>query len=432
MARRIYTLLTCGLLLMAPGYLLWRARRQPEYLRHWRERYACYPRSPHPAAPLHESGAETPTFWLHAVSVGETRAAQPLIHLLRKRWPKAHILISHMTPTGRQAAAELFGDTVRSIYLPYDHPWLMRRFLRHFRPHLGLIMETELWPNLVTACQYQNIPLLLVNARLSEKSARGYARWPNLTRTTLQGLTGVLAQSTADAQRLTQLGAKQVSLSGNLKFDISPPADLLALGMRWRQSWPKRRVLLAASTRAGEEKLIFEAWQRLAPHDWLLIVVPRHPQRFDEVATLATTHGLRLARRSTNEDVASASVWLGDSMGELFAYYAACDIAFIGGSLLDFGSQNLIEACAVGVPLLIGPSTYNFAEAAQAALDCGAAERVNDADALMHAALRLAADPKLCSQRGDAGRVFAMAHRGAAQRTLACIETCLQKHTTVC
>jgi 3-deoxy-D-manno-octulosonic-acid transferase len=283
-------------------------------------------------------------------------------------------------------------------------------------------METELWPNLVSACHAQNLPLLLVNARLSEKSARGYARFPTLTRQTLNGLTAVAAQSEADAARLAALGAQNVQIFGNLKFDIEPPAPQLVMGALLRQRAGSRTVLLAASTREGEEGLILDAFMQMSSSDMLLLIVPRHPQRFAEVAALVVSRGLHLQRRSDGAVVAATTqVWLGDSMGEMFAYYAACDIAFIGGSLLDYGSQNMIEACAVGRPVLIGPSTYNFAQVAADAIAAGAALTVADAAGLLSIAQNLAADDARRNAMAAAGRAFAERHRGATERTMAMI-----------
>ena len=413
MARRLYTLLLILLLPWALLHLMWRARRQPEYLRHWGERFGFY-------AP---AGA-TPLIWIHAVSVGETRAAQPLLARLAERYPQHEILLSHMTPTGRATSEELFGERVRRVYLPYDTPWAVAHFLKHFRPAIGLIMETELWPNLVAACRQQGIPLLLLNARLSARSARRYALAPALTRGALAALSAVTAQGEDDALRLAELGAKDVQVSGNMKFDITPPAEQLSLGARLRAQWNTRRpILLAASTREGEEALILDAFARQPLQDVLLLIVPRHPQRFSEVAALAASRGFAVARRSANEPLpAETSVLIGDSMGEMFAYYAACDVAFIGGSLKDYGSQNLIEACAVGVPLLVGPSTFNFAEAAREALACGAARRVADADQLFAVAAKLLKDGTARQAMGAAGRAFAARHRGATARTLDLIE----------
>lgn len=412
MARFVYTLVVLALLPWALLHLLWRARRQPEYLRHWGERFACF-------AAADVQDFQRPIIWLHAVSVGETRAAQPLVAALCERYPGHRILFTHMTPTGRATSEALFGDSVERIYLPYDTPWAMRRFLRHYRPQFGLIMETELWPNLIAACRQAGVPLRLVNARLSQRSASRYATFPALTREALQGLAAIGAQSTDDAARLTELGAHGVTVTGNIKFDISAPPEQLELAREFRARYGSRPVWLAASTREGEEALILAAWQKTGAGNALLVIVPRHPQRFDEVARLATERGFVVQRRSESSAIAESSqVLIGDSMGEMFAFYASADIAFIGGSLLDFGSQNLIEAAACGTPILIGPSTRNFAEAAREALACNAALAIRDADDLatqVHALLSNA-DHRL--HMGAAGRAFAERHRGATARTL--------------
>jgi 3-deoxy-D-manno-octulosonic-acid transferase len=410
MARFIYTLAVLALLPWAVLHLLWRARRQPEYLRHWGERFGRYA-TRRTAAPI---------LWLHAVSVGETRAAQPLVAALREHYPDYRILFTHMTPTGRATSEALFGDAVERIYLPYDTPWAMRRFLRHYRPRFGLIMETELWPNLIAACREAGVPLALVNARLSDRSAGRYAKFPALTREALQSLVAIGAQSADDAARLGVLGAQGVTVTGNIKFDIEAPPAQLELGGELRARCGNRPVWLAASTREGEEALILDAWQRVgAGATALLVIVPRHPQRFDEVARLATERGFAVQRRSENAAVAQTTqVLIGDSMGEMCAYYAAADIAFIGGSLLDFGSQNLIEAAACGTPILIGPSTRNFAEAAREAVVCGAAQQIVDADDLVRQVNALLANAAQRRSMADAGRAFAERHRGATARTM--------------
>ena len=310
MARFFYNLALLLLLPYVGLHLLLRSRRQPEYLRHVGERFGGYDIDPGQAL-----------IWLHAVSVGETRAAQPLVSALKARYPGHRILLTHMTPTGRQASEELFGDGVLRAYLPYDYPFAVRRFLAHFRPAVGVIMETELWPNLVQACKAQGIPLLLANARLSEKSARRYARFPNLTRRVLRDLAGIAAQTEQDAARLAALGAPEVAVLGNVKFDILPPPEQLAFGEELRRRIGLRPVLLAASTREGEESRLFEALAKRPPGEALLVVVPRHPQRFDEVAALAVNAGFAVQRRSEDAQIApQTQVLLGDSMGEMFAY----------------------------------------------------------------------------------------------------------------
>jgi 3-deoxy-D-manno-octulosonic-acid transferase len=414
MSRRLYNLLTFLMLPWALLHLWWRARRQPEYLRHVGERFGRYPKT----------ADARPLIWLHAVSVGETRAAETLLTALRQRYPGHRVLITHMTPTGRAVTSPLLEHCERR-YLPYDTPSAVQRFLRHYRPQLGLIMETELWPNLIRACKDANVPLLLVNARMSERSARGYARLGALTRTALRELAQISAQTDDDARRLQALGANNISVSGNLKFDIQTPLAHNELAQYWRASMGSCPTVLCASTREGEEELLLAAWQKARPNA-LLAIVPRHPQRFDEVAALVEKHGLSCLRRSANKPTADTQVWLGDSMGEMAAYYAFSDVALIGGSLLDYGSQNLIEACAAGTPVLLGPSTFNFAEAAANALACGAAIPVIDADDFVIKATALLKDETRRAAMSAAGREFAQAHRGATERTMQLIEATLK------
>lgn len=405
--------------------LLWRARRQPDYLRHVRERFGGY-RVRAPGAAI----------WVHAVSVGETRAAEPLIRAILARWPEHTVVLTHMTPTGRAAGEALFGDETRvlRVYLPYDTCFFAMRFLRRFRPAFGVIMETELWPSLLAACRHRGVPVLLANARLSERSARRYARVPALARLTLGALAAVGAQTAADAVRLTALGACRASITGNIKFDIAPPESALALAARFRARCGTRPVILAASTREGEEAAILDAFIHSAPAgDVLLVLTPRHPQRFGEVEALARARGLAVARRSdeAGADAAGsapaplpreARVWLGDSMGEMFAYYALADVALIGGSWLPFGGQNPIEACAVGTPALLGPHTFNFQQVAEEAVKAGAARRCGDADAALRTAFALLADAPARAAMAEAGRAFAAANRGATARTLALLD----------
>lgn len=408
MARFLYTLVLTALLPWALLHLLWRSRRQGEYLCHWGERFGQYGKKPLGSV-----------IWIHAVSVGETRAAETLITALAARWPQHRILMTHMTPTGRQTGTELYGDRIDRVYLAYDYPFSVARFLDHWQPDFGLVMETELWPNLIAACRARDIPLLLVNARLSEKSASRYAMFPALTRGALHGLWGIAAQADADATRLRALGARDVEVLGNLKFDLAPPTTQLALGEQFRKAIGDRPVFLCASTREGEEALILDAWKRAAPPaSTLLVIVPRHPQRCDQVAALIRSAGFRLQRRSEGLAEMDTEVWLGDSLGELFAYYAACDVAFVGGSLLKFGCQNLIEACAVGKPVLIGPSTYNFARAAVDAISAGACLQMSDVSQLTEQACILLCDEAKRMQMGSAGLAFALQHRGATARTL--------------
>ena len=412
--RRVYTFLLWLLFPYTFLHLLWRARRQPEYLNHIGERFGFYPNN------RESESSQKPVIWLHTVSVGETRAAASLIQRLRQQYPSHQLLLSHTTPTGRDAGKQLYGDDVLRVYLPYDYPFAVQRFLRHYRPCIGILLETEIWFNLIHASQAEKIPLLLLNARLSEKSARGYARFPKLIQTGLTELSLIAAQTEADAVRLTALGAENVAVMGNLKFDIEAPLAMLERGQHMRiQFGTGRKIFLAASTRTGEELLLLSMLKHVDIPNLLAVIVPRHPQRFDEVAALLTAHGVRFQRRSANCAIApDTQILLGDNMGEMFAYYAACDIAFIGGSLLPFGGQNLIEASAVGKPVLIGPHTYNFEQASRLAVESGAAIRVQNAQELGLTLTTLFKQPERMEKLGRAGRDFVNAHRGATEKAL--------------
>ncbi|MDP1718348.1 MAG: lipid IV(A) 3-deoxy-D-manno-octulosonic acid transferase [Burkholderiales bacterium] len=404
-----YTLLLYALLPLVLLRLLWRARRQPAYLRHIPERFGFY-----------RQHATRPLVWLHAVSVGETRAVAPLITALQDRYPGHQILLTHMTPTGRETGEAIFGTDVLRCYLPYDYPGAVARFLEYFKPKAGVLMETEIWANLIHGCSQRQIPLYLVNARLSEKSFARYRRFAVLARKSLGALNAVAAQTRDDAGRLSELGAANVTVTGNIKFDIDPPAAQLELGRAWRTSYGQARpVLLAASTRDGEEDMLLDALEQLAVPSLLTVVVPRHPQRFDQVAALMARRDICFQRRSSEAAIAAETrVLLGDSMGEMFAYYAACDIAFIGGSLLQFGGQNLIEACAAGKPVLVGPHTYNFSEATELAIAAGAAIRVRDIGELTQVVRRLLMDRAEVTRMAGAALAFSRAHQGATQRVL--------------
>jgi 3-deoxy-D-manno-octulosonic-acid transferase len=330
-----------------------------------------------------------------------------------------------MTPTGREAARTVYGDTVTVAYLPYDYLGAVDRFFRHFSPVFGVLMETEVWPNLLAAARRHGVPVVLANARLSERSARGYARVGALARPAFAALAAVAAQTAGDAARLAALGAPRVEVCGNLKFDVDPPAATLALGNSWREALGGRRVWVAASTREGEEALLLAAWRQAASPGTLLVVVPRHPQRFDEVAALIGRDGRRIVRRSAGLPGPDDEVWLGDSMGEMAAYYALADLAFVGGSLLPLGGQNLIEAAACGCPVLVGPHTFNFLQATDDAVAAGAALRVADAAELVAAITRMLGDSEELGKMRAAALRFASVHRGATARTVALIRSAL-------
>ncbi|MDT8998759.1 3-deoxy-D-manno-octulosonic acid transferase [Paucibacter sp. APW11] len=405
-----------ALRLATPLYLLklWRrGAAEPLYRQDWGQRFGFGPA----AVPASAGGA----LWLHAVSLGETRAAAPLIEALRAAQPGLRLLLTHATATGREAGQALLHDGDQQCWLPYDSPGAVRRFLCRHRPAVGVLMETEIWPTLLYEAQRQGLPMVLANARLSEKSARKGRRLQALLGAAAARLTLALAQTEADATRLRDAGVHRVRVMGNLKYDLHPDPRLLAQGQGWqmRLQQQERRVLLAAVTREGEEaELLDQFLQWPAPRP-LLLIVPRHPQRFDEVAALVSARGLRLARRSSwgaEPDAAAlaAEVWLGDSMREMPLYYAAADLALLGGSFAPLGGQNLIEAAACGCPLLMGPHTFNFADAAALAAAAGAAERADDLAGALQRAQVLLADPAGLQQRAEQARRFAACHRGAA------------------
>jgi 3-deoxy-D-manno-octulosonic-acid transferase len=411
--RLLYTLVVFLLVPLALLYLLLRSRRQPGQFKHLAERFGFY-----------SAAGGSPLIWVHAVSIGETRAAEPLVRGLLQRYPRHRILLTHMTSTGRETGEALFGDKVDRCYLPLDYPAAVARFLDHYRPQAGILMETELWPNLIQGGRVRAIPLFLVNARLSAKSHSAYRKLGGLTRESLAAFKAVAAQGPDDARRLVDLGARDVRVTGSLKFDIAPPAAQLELGRAFRREvGGTRPVLMAGSTREGEEALLLDVLPQITVPGLLVAIVPRHPQRFDDVARLLEARGIRYQRRSSGKAVsADTRVVLGDSMGEMFAYYAACDIAFVGGSLVPLGGQNLIEACAAGKPVLVGPSNFNFSDATERAIEAGAAIRVADIEGLAREAARLLRDAGELHRMSRAALAFAEAHRGATARVLELIQ----------
>lgn len=406
-------------------FRLWRrGRKEPGYRQHIGERLGFYPALPDPAERF---------IWVHAVSVGETRAAEPLIDALLREYPQHAVLLTCMTATGRATGAQVFGKygaRVLQSFLPYDTGFMSARFLRHFRPLACVLMETEVWPNLVAQCKRHNVPVMLANARLSDRSLRRGQRFASLLRPAAEAIDVVGAQSDADATRLREFGARHVEVTGSLKFDVQPPAEVVERGLAWKRTLGARRVLLCASTRDGEEQLILDALGKLGKVDWLTVIVPRHPQRFDEVAEMVRAQGLPMRRRSEMSEVFNAEgidVVLGDSMGEMFAYYALCDVAFIGGSLLPLGGQNLIEAFALGKPVLIGPHTFNFQSITEDAVLGGAAGRVDDAAELLRAWSALLVDDAVGRRMAQAAAVFARRHAGAAGRTMTLLKSLLSR-----
>ena len=414
-------------------YLLWRSLRQREYRRHWSERFLGHAALP---AALPQA-ARGPRIWVHAVSVGETRAAQPLVEQLAGAHPEAGFVLTHMTPTGRAAGLDIvraLPGRVEQRYLPYDLPFAVARFLREVRPDGGVLMETEIWPNLLHAAHARGIPVVLANARLSRRSLAKALRQRSLMRGAAAAITLVGAQSAADSARIAQLYDGPIHVTGNGKFDIAPDAAQLAQGVqlraRLRAALGERPLWLFASTREGEERLILDALRaRPAAAAPLLLFVPRHPQRFDEVAGLLAERGATVLRRAAWDGIAAGAaagaLLLGDSMGEMALYYAMADVAFIGGSLLPLGGQNLIEACACGCPVVLGPHMFNFAAAADDAVAAGAARRVGDAAEALRTMAAICTDARVQADMAAAARAFAAAHRGATAKTVALIEQAL-------
>jgi 3-deoxy-D-manno-octulosonic-acid transferase len=411
--RLLYSLMWWLALPLVLGRLWWRGRREPGYRTHLGERLGFYGRKPGQRLTIH----------VHAVSVGETRAAEPLVEALLAAHPDCRILLTHMTPTGRATGRALFGkhgERLVQSFLPYDTGFMVGRFLRHFEPALCILMETEVWPNLIHGCAAHGVPVALVNARLSERSLRRGQKLGGLMTDAARAITLVAAQTDADAVRIASLGAPNVAVTGSIKFDVVPPQAALDTGAMLHARCAGRPVLLCASTREGEEALILDAYRAMParPAGMLLVLVPRHPQRFDDVARMVEERGFTLARRSALPARVDADVLLGDSMGEMFAYYAACDCAFIGGSLLPLGGQNLIEACALGKPVLVGAHTFNFLHATEEAVAAGGALRVADAPALLQAAAGLLDDGERRASIGARALAFAGRHRGATLRTV--------------
>jgi 3-deoxy-D-manno-octulosonic-acid transferase len=411
-----------------------RAQREPGYLQAVDERFGRY------TQPAETSSA---LLWLHAVSLGETRTAAALLKALRAQHPGLRILLTHGTATGRAEGVALLQPGDVQVWQPWDSPGDVARFFNHFKPRLGLLMETEIWPNTVAAARARAMPLVLVNGRLSEKSLKQALRMAPLSLPAYGALSAVYAQTEADAERFRRLGAPVAGVFGNLKFDATPNAVQLAQGQAWRQSLAQP-VLMFASSREGEEEEFLKKIRAAAqvkaaqaamnsvadgsartPRAFKVLIVPRHPQRFDEVAALVAQHGLRVSRRSQwtghpadNDEARQADVWLGDSLGEMALYYGLSDVALLGGSFAPLGGQNLIEAAACGCPVVMGPHTFNFAEAAELAEAEGAARRAPDMAQAVQAALSLASDPATLADAKACGLAFAARNRGATAKTL--------------
>ncbi len=432
MMRALYALLTVLLQPLLRRKIARRGEQEPGYLVNVEERFGHYT-----LPPLPDDGR---TLWVHAVSLGETRAAAVLLARLRARWPELRLLLTHGTATGRAEGQALLRPGDMQVWLPWDTPGAVQRFLDHFQPRLGLLMETEVWPNLVAACAQRQVPLVLANARLNARSLRQAQRLAWLSLPAYRSLAAVWAQTQEDAARFATLGVPVAGVFGNLKFDATPNAEQLASGRTWRAGLG-RPVVMFASSREGEELELLQILKSFrppplsgqtqnapdsiadatSPVQWL--IVPRHPQRFDEVAALVEAQGLTLSRRSSwglqpRADQLAADVWLGDSLGEMALYYGLSDAALLGGSFAPLGGQNLIEAAACSCPVLMGPHTYNFSEAAELALAAGAAQRCESLREAVVAARSLVTRRARQATMAEASGRFAHAHRGAADRTV--------------
>jgi 3-deoxy-D-manno-octulosonic-acid transferase len=420
--RQLYSLLMWAAQPLLRRKLARRGRAEPGYLEAVDERFGYYSQ---PA----ETRSEL--VWLHAVSLGETRTAGILLKALRAQQPGLRILLTHGTATGRAEGASLLREGDLQVWQPWDSQVAVARFFTHFRPRLGLLLETEVWPNTVACAHARGVPLALVNARLSDKSLKQALRMAALSRPAYAALAAVYAQSDSDAQRLRALGAPVQGVFGNLKFDATPDAAQQRQGRQWRQALGRPVLMLASSRDAEEDRFLEEimaltqskraqnAMNTIASANPQMLIVPRHPQRFDEVQALAEKRGLSVSRRSAWGDApAAADVWLGDSMGEMALYYALSDAALLGGSFAPLGGQNLIEAAACGCPVIMGPHTFNFAEVSELAQSAGAARRVSDMAEAVRAARALLARPAAQQAAASAGLQFAAQHRGAAANTV--------------
>ncbi len=415
--RLLYSLILIALSPLVLAKLWVRGSRAPAYRQRWGERFGFVPKF------------DDRPIWVHAVSVGEAQAAAPMIKQLLARYPDVPLLMTTTTPTGSERVQALFGDKVHHVYMPYDLPGAVKRFLTRVSPRMTVVMETELWPNLFHQCHVRNIPVIVANARLSERSAKGYARFPGLVRPTLANITVIAAQDQADADRFQFIGAdkSQVSVTGSIKFDISLPASLREQGEALRRECfgSDRPVLVAASTHEGEDELVLDAFAKIKAEvpGALLVLVPRHPERFDRVSKLCEAHGFHVVRRSTNVACgADTEVFVGDTMGEMMLFFAASDVAFMGGSLVPVGGHNLLEPAALALPVVFGPHMFNFQAISKMFVDVGAASQVANVDELGQVVVAWMQHAEQRCEAGSKSLALVEGNRGALQRLLALID----------
>lgn len=422
MPRWFYTALFYISLPLVIARLWWRGRRAPAYRQRIGERFGCFSQT-----------VAAHGIWIHAVSVGEVIAAAPLVRALQQRFPNIALTLTTMTPTGSERVRALFGDSLFHVYAPYDLPHVIARFLRRVQPRLLIVIETELWPNTIHACAARKIPVLLANARLSEKSARGYRKFSAVTAPMLRELSKVVAQNAEDGARFIALGlpTQNLVVSGSIKFDIALNAELIARAAKTRSEWRGggRFIWIAASTHAGEDEIILRAHRQLREQlcDALLILVPRHPERFNAVAVLIANNAFNFARRSTLPEITSdIAVLLGDTMGELLFLYGCADCAFVGGSLIARGGHNALEPAAWGLPIITGPSDFNFREISALLQRAQALTIVRDTETLAQTLIELAADAALRQQRGSAAQHVVANNRGALDKLISAVEPYLR------
>ncbi len=419
--RLLYTLLLYLSLPLVILRLYWRSLKTPAYRSRIWERLGQLP-----------ALTKEETLWLHSVSVGETQAAEPLVKRLQEQFPDLPIVITTTTPTGSDRVKKLFGESVLHAYFPFDLPFAVRGFLKAAQPKVLVMMETEVWPNLLAECERQNIPTILANARLSERSAKGYARLGSFARETFERISLVAAQSPADAERFLGVGVKsdRVRVTGSIKFDVRVPAIVMEQAEALRRTWSGRPVWVAASTREGEDELVLAAHRQVLRKlpEALLVLVPRHPERFEKVAQLCRSDGFTYARRSAGDLCRSeTAVYLGDTMGELTLFLAAADVAFVGGSLVPMGGHNILEPAALGLPIIFGPHMFNFAMVSRMLLAEGAAVEVADVDALTKWIVDWLSDANLRAVYGESALRVVEANRGALDRLFDILQTYLDK-----
>jgi 3-deoxy-D-manno-octulosonic-acid transferase len=422
--RKLYSLLIYLITPLALLYLAFRGLRSSDYLKRWSERFAFI-----------DAPEATGGIVVHAASVGEVTAASALIRELGRRYPEFPLCVTTLTPTGSDRVCALFANTVFHVYVPLDLPGAVKRFYDRVQPRLLIIMETEIWPNLYLEAASRNIPIMIANARVSESSVGAYRRFRRLTTAALEQVACIAAQSVQDAARLIEIGADESRLlnTGNLKFDVRLPPSLIEQGESIRLAWgTDRLVLLAGSTHEGDEGPLLEAFSRVLETfpGALLVLVPRHPERFGRAAQQARSAGLQVSMRSDDAGCArSTQCFVIDSMGVLQRYYAACDVAFVGGSIDKVGGQNVLEPAALCKPVLVGPHTFNFEEITRQLIDCHAALRIHNARELERAVHRLFNDPELRDRMGQAGIRLVSSGQGALNRTLEIIDGLLTQAT---